>query len=119
MLVVLDVVSSQPLLFDQAPGSRVPLHVSAMGKCLLAHGNSEIDQQIAGLGELVRATHRTITDRGRLRAGRLDAGNDAFHAVNAVKASFPARQPGWGQAAVTASMARRRMARPAATRVTG
>jgi DNA-binding IclR family transcriptional regulator len=67
VLVVLDVVSNQPLRFDQAPGSRVPMHVSAMGKCLLAHGNSEIDDQIAGLGELVRATHRTITDRGRLR----------------------------------------------------
>ncbi|OLF19265.1 IclR family transcriptional regulator [Actinophytocola xanthii] len=65
--VVLDVVSQQPLRFSQAPGSRVPMHVSAMGKCLLAHGG-DIDGEIARLGELVAATHRTITDRDQLRA---------------------------------------------------
>ncbi|GAB1513205.1 IclR family transcriptional regulator [Actinophytocola sp. KF-1] len=65
--VVLDVVSSQPLRFAQAPGSRVPMHVSAMGKCLLAN-SGDIDDQIDRLGDLVRATHRTITDRDQLRA---------------------------------------------------
>jgi DNA-binding IclR family transcriptional regulator len=65
--VVLDVVSSQPLRFSQAPGSRVPMHVSAMGKCLLAN-SGDIGDQIARLGDLVAATHRTITDRDQLRA---------------------------------------------------
>jgi len=65
--VVLDVVSRQPLRFSQEPGSRVPMHVSAMGKCLLA-GGADIDDQIERLGDLVRATHRTITDRDQLRA---------------------------------------------------
>ena len=64
--VVLDVVSPQPLRFSQAPGSRVPMHVSAMGKCLLAH-SGDIDDEIDRLGDLVRATHRTITDRDELR----------------------------------------------------
>ncbi len=65
--IVLDVVSRQPLRFNQEPGSRVPMHVSAMGKCLLAFGG-DINAQIAGLGDLVQATHRTITDRDQLRA---------------------------------------------------
>lgn len=64
--VVLDVVSRQPLRFSQAPGTRVPMHVSAMGKCLLAN-SGDIDDQIARLGNLVQATHRTITDRDLLR----------------------------------------------------
>ncbi|WP_208297741.1 IclR family transcriptional regulator [Actinophytocola oryzae] len=64
--VVLDVMSSQPLRFNQESGTRIPLHVSAMGKCLLACG--DIDAEIEGLGDLDRATHRTITDRDQLRA---------------------------------------------------
>lgn len=65
--VVLDVSSRQPLRFNQESGSRVPMHVSAMGKCLLA-GTDDIDAEIDQLGDLVRATHRTITDRDELRA---------------------------------------------------
>jgi IclR family transcriptional regulator, acetate operon repressor len=64
--VVLDVVSRQPLRFAQTAGSRVPMHVSAMGKCLLANAG-DIDDQIDRLGALVQATHRTITDRDKLR----------------------------------------------------
>jgi DNA-binding IclR family transcriptional regulator len=64
--VVLDVVSRQPLRFNQEPGSRVPMHVSAMGKCLLANAG-DIDAEIESLGDLVQATHRTITDRDHLR----------------------------------------------------
>lgn len=64
--VVLDIPSRLPLRFSQEAGSRVPLHVSAMGKCMLAN-SGEIDDQIAALGDLVRATHRTITDRDQLR----------------------------------------------------
>jgi IclR family acetate operon transcriptional repressor len=65
--VVLDVLSRQPLRFSQESGSRVPMHVSAMGKCLLAN-DGDIAAQIDGLGDLVQATHRTITDRDQLRA---------------------------------------------------
>jgi IclR family transcriptional regulator, acetate operon repressor len=65
--VVLDVASRQPLRFNQESGSRVPMHISAMGKCLLAAAD-DIDEQISQLGDLVRATHRTITDRDQLRA---------------------------------------------------
>jgi IclR family transcriptional regulator, acetate operon repressor len=65
--VVLDVMSRQPLRFNQESGSRVPLHVSAMGKCLLA-AVGDIEEQIGRLGDLVQATHRTITDRDQLRA---------------------------------------------------
>lgn len=64
--VVLDVPSTQPLRFDQAPGTRVPLYLSAMGKCLLAYC-SDPDTVIRSLGELTRRTDRTITDPDRLR----------------------------------------------------
>lgn len=65
VLVVLDAESTQPLRFAQEPGTRIPVHVSAMGKCLLAYGG-DIGEQIAQLGELSGLTDRTITDRQRL-----------------------------------------------------
>lgn len=64
--VVLQVASRQPLRFDQRPGTAVPLHVSAMGKCLLA-GAGDIDAVVDDLGELSGPTDRSITDRERLR----------------------------------------------------
>ena len=68
VLVVLDVASDQPLRFDQAPGTRVPLHTSAMGKCLLAFSSSgDIDSELRGLPQLTGATARTITDLVELR----------------------------------------------------
>jgi IclR family transcriptional regulator, acetate operon repressor len=66
VLVVLDVASDQPLRFDQAPGTRVPAHTSAMGKCLLAHAD-DIKAAVAALPALERITARTITDRKRLQ----------------------------------------------------
>ena len=66
VLVVLDVASDQPLRFDQAPGTRVPLHTSAMGKCLLAFA-VDVGAEVHGLPELVGLTARTITDPARLR----------------------------------------------------
>jgi DNA-binding IclR family transcriptional regulator len=66
VLVVLDVASSQPLRFDQAPGSRVPIHTSAMGKCLLAFAPA-VEAEVDSLRELSRVTPRTITDRAALR----------------------------------------------------
>lgn len=66
VMVVLDVASNQPLRFDQEPGTRVPIHTSAMGKCLLARGG-DLDLQLDALGELVGVTNYTITDRHQLR----------------------------------------------------
>jgi len=105
--VVLDVESRQPLRFNQESGSRVPMHVSAMGKCLLAAGD-DIAAQIAGLGDLVRATHRTITDRDQLRA-ELELVRERGWALNdeernpGVRAiAAPIRLPGGGVAGAIA-----------------
>jgi DNA-binding IclR family transcriptional regulator len=65
VLVILDVPSRQPLRFDQAPGTRVPIHTSAMGKCLLAFA-ADPGAAVADLGRLGRATDRTITTRAAL-----------------------------------------------------
>ena len=67
VLVVLDVASDQPLRFDQAPGTRVPLHTSAMGKCLLAFSAIDVGEELRGLPALTGLTARTITDPTRLR----------------------------------------------------
>jgi len=70
VLVVLAVPSPQPLRFDQLAGSRVPIHTSAMGKCLLAFAPPvprDVDV-LSGLPRLTRFTDRTITHRDRLAA---------------------------------------------------
>jgi IclR family acetate operon transcriptional repressor len=67
VLVVLDVASPQPLRFAQAPGSRVAIHASAMGKCLLAFAPDPA-ASVRALGELPRFTDRTIGDLGALEA---------------------------------------------------
>jgi IclR family transcriptional regulator, acetate operon repressor len=70
VLVVLAVPSPQPLRFDQLAGSRVPIHTSAMGKCLLAFAPpvpGDVDV-LSGLPRLTRFTDRTITRRDRLAA---------------------------------------------------
>ncbi|MHB2023576.1 MAG: IclR family transcriptional regulator, partial [Mycobacteriales bacterium] len=41
-LVLLRIQSSQPLRFDQPPGTRVPLHASSIGKALLAFGSDPV-----------------------------------------------------------------------------
>ena len=62
VMVVLHVPSSQPLRFEQRPGTRIPLHVSAMGKALLAFGGLEAME-----GEkLERFTARSITSHTKL-----------------------------------------------------
>jgi Bacterial transcriptional regulator len=67
----LAVPSPQPLRFDQLPGSRVPIHTSAMGKCLLAFAppvpGTDVEI-LSGLPRLARFTDRTITRRDRLAA---------------------------------------------------
>jgi IclR family transcriptional regulator, acetate operon repressor len=67
VLVVLAVASSQPLRFDQLAGSRVPIHTSAMGKCLLAFAGPGADP-LSDLPRLGRFTDRTITRRDDLLA---------------------------------------------------
>lgn len=67
VLVVLDVPSSSPLRFAQPAGTRVPIHSSAMGKCLLAYAGA-LEREVDALPDLARLTDRTITERDRLVA---------------------------------------------------
>lgn len=46
------------------PGDRLPLHTSAAGKILLAHGPNGLVELASG--KLVRETHQSIADRPRL-----------------------------------------------------
>jgi DNA-binding IclR family transcriptional regulator len=65
VLVVLDVASDQPLRFSQSPGTRVPIHTSAMGKCLLAFTDDPAGA-VGALPRLDRVTDRTITSPAAL-----------------------------------------------------
>ncbi|HEY3142594.1 MAG TPA: IclR family transcriptional regulator [Acidimicrobiales bacterium] len=65
VVVVLDVPSRQPLRFNQSEGTRVPIHTSAMGKCLLAFTHDPM-AAVEALGRLHRLTDRTITNRPAL-----------------------------------------------------
>lgn len=66
-LVVMRVLSPQPLRFDQRPGTKAPLYASAMGKCLLAFAG-DVDGYLATIGnELARLTSTTITSVRALR----------------------------------------------------
>ncbi len=65
MLVVLHVDSPHPLRFDQTPGSRVPIHASAIGKVLLAF-SADPEDEIRSLGPLAKVTEATITDPAAL-----------------------------------------------------
>lgn len=67
-LVVLRVESPMSLRFDQPPGTRVPLHASAMGKSLLAFGGRDLDAYVAEIGgRLPGYTPTTITSLRELR----------------------------------------------------
>lgn len=67
MVVVMRVESPQPLRFSQDPGSRLPVHASAMGKVTLSRSPS-IDDEIAGLPTPLRAlTEHTIVSADDLR----------------------------------------------------
>jgi IclR family transcriptional regulator, acetate operon repressor len=65
MLVVLHVDSPHPLRFDQTPGTRVPIHASAIGKVLLAF-SADPDGEIRALGALAKVTEATLTDPAAL-----------------------------------------------------
>lgn len=67
-LVVLRVQSPMPLRFDQPPGTRVPLHASAMGKSLLAFGGADVGAYSEQLGgKLTRYTPTTFASLRALR----------------------------------------------------
>lgn len=62
VLVLAGVASRHPLRFDQEPGSRVPIHTSAMGKAILA-SEPDLAETVAELelAGLARPTERTLT----------------------------------------------------------
>lgn len=64
VLVLLRVESDHPLRFDQTPGTRIPLHCTAMGKAILAFTP---DLNIDDLGILEAKTKNTISDKTLLR----------------------------------------------------
>ncbi|MFC4004014.1 IclR family transcriptional regulator [Prauserella oleivorans] len=67
-VVVERIESPAPLRFTQPPGTRVPLHASAMGKVLLAF-NPEAEQlALRGVKKLERFTPNTIVSPKDLRA---------------------------------------------------
>jgi DNA-binding IclR family transcriptional regulator len=78
VLVVLRVESNQPLRFDQEPGTRVPVHASAMGKALLAFSPGAPGDIVAALPDLERLTSNTVTTRKRLVAELEAVRRDGF-----------------------------------------
>lgn len=62
-IVVLQVESSRPLRFSRPVGTRIPAHVSAMGKAILAFSDHDLEQCVADLGDFTPFTDHTITDR--------------------------------------------------------
>jgi IclR family acetate operon transcriptional repressor len=74
VMVVVHVPCAKPLRFEQRPGTRVPMHVSAMGKALLAASESIPD-------ELKPFTKNSITSRRRLLT-ELENVRELGYAVN-------------------------------------
>jgi IclR family acetate operon transcriptional repressor len=77
VLVLLAVPSVHPLRFEQAAGTRNPLHVGAMGKVLLAFGGSDA----IGSLRLERFTPNTITTESALTS-ELETIRARGHAIN-------------------------------------
>ena len=68
VLVILRIPSPHALRFEQAPGSHVPIHTSAMGKALLAFSEHAPVDAVSELSALARLTDKTITRRDALVA---------------------------------------------------
>lgn len=68
VVVLLRANARTPLRVERPVGTRAPLHVSAMGKVLLAFGAEPPEEAVARLGELVPMTSATITGRRALVA---------------------------------------------------
>ena len=58
--------SPQTIRLHSSVGNRVPMHASAIGKCVMAHLSHEDRQQLLGLIDLPQLTQDTITDRYKL-----------------------------------------------------
>jgi len=65
-VVLLRAESEAPLHFDRPAGTRVPLHLSAMGKALLAFGPLTIPEAVGELGPLESRTGASITKPAQL-----------------------------------------------------
>ena len=67
-VVALSVASKHHLRFHQPPGTRAPLHASAIGKALLAFGGGgALERELGALAPLVPLTAHTITSVSALR----------------------------------------------------
>ena len=80
-IMVLQVESDMPLRFSRALGTRIPWHVSAMGKAILAFSGQDLSTLVEAHGELFRFTDHTIVDRARLLA-ELEQVRDRGWAIN-------------------------------------
>lgn len=58
--------SPQTVRLHSSVGNRVPMHASAIGKCLMAHLNGDERQRLVSGIELPELTQFTITDRNKL-----------------------------------------------------
>jgi IclR family acetate operon transcriptional repressor len=69
VMVVIHVPSRHPLRFEQRPGTRVPVHVSAMGKALLAAGeDSAVPDRLPGFtGNSIRTRAALLAELARVR----------------------------------------------------
>jgi IclR family acetate operon transcriptional repressor len=68
VVVLAGVESTHALRFDRPPGTLVPVHVSAMGKAILAFGPEPVPTAVKALAPLERFTPRTLTSRRALAA---------------------------------------------------
>lgn len=66
-VVIERVESAKPLRFTQPPGTKVPLHASAMGKALLAFNEDTQRRALGGDGRLEALTPTTHTSLASLR----------------------------------------------------
>ncbi|MFI5613037.1 IclR family transcriptional regulator [Amycolatopsis sp. NPDC051903] len=67
-VVVERIESAEPLRFTQAPGTRVPLHASSMGKALLAFNADAAERTLKGTRRLHRLTAKTHVSTRELRS---------------------------------------------------
>lgn len=96
------VEANWPLRVELRPGSRVPLHCTAIGKLLLAHAESRARRKILAAVGLPRLTERTITDPVQLDLALEEiqnqgyAINDQEDAIGLRAIAAPVRDPHGG-----------------------
>jgi IclR family acetate operon transcriptional repressor len=67
-IVVLQAESDLPLRFSRPIGTRVPMHVSALGKAIFAFSGKDLGATLNALGKLHRFTEHTVISKPRLLA---------------------------------------------------